>query len=270
LKESVALAKALGFKKEETEILNAINKAKVSKKNEKIALDESAKNIVKRYFIVSQLSEIDPDYKEAFDLLQNYPHRAVKNEVVRELVRKSGLVSVQSIDQKLISSSHDIPAALLSEDNLIAMEDLMLRMGSGSKAFLIIKDGVQCVVPREKSYDVLTGKCAYTVLDENGIRHFEPLHVMNALRLNTPTKHQLFTIYASDAVLAEISELGHSSCSNLQDDTTETELIENKVEIVEEMKEVSDKITDLLCKRLSAQDEQSVNGKKVEPKYLFC
>lgn len=107
--------------------------------------------------------------------------------------------------------------SLLADDNILAMEDFMLRSGTGSRAFLIIKDGIQCVVPREKSHDVLTGKCAYTVLDENGIRHFEPLHVMSALKMNTATQHHRFSMYANDAAIEELSKLRRSSCSPTYD-----------------------------------------------------
>lgn len=198
LNESLILAKSLGMSKEAMTILSAIDKAHTTGDVKQIKLDDAAKGIIQRMCIMKKLAEVDPDYQEALDLLQQSPHSAVKDEIVRELVRKSGLISIPVAENHVIASSNDIPAALMNEENLMAMEDYLLRNGSGSKAFLIIKDGVQCVVPREKSHDVLTGKCAYTVLDENGIKHFEPLHVMNALNINTPTQHQRFSIYATD------------------------------------------------------------------------
>lgn len=211
LNESLILAKALGMTKEAMMILSALDKTLATGDPTQIKLDESAKAVIQRMCIMKQLAEIDPDYQDAIELLQQSPHRAVKDEIVRELVRKSGLMSIPVAEKHVIESSNDIPAALMNEENVLAMEDYLLRNGSGSKAFLIIKDGVQCVVPREKSHDVLTGKCAYTVLDENGIRHFEPLHVMNALKLNTPNQHHRFSIYANDETLAELSKLRQGS-----------------------------------------------------------
>lgn len=217
LNESLVLAKALGLSKEAMTILSALDKTLKSGNISNIELDEGAKSVIQRMCIMKQLAEIDPDYQDALELLQQSPHRAVKDEIVRELVRKSGLISLPVIEKQNIETSNDIPMSLFNTDNILAMEDFMLRSGSSSKAFLIIKDGIQCVVPREKSHDVLTGKCAYTVLDENGIRHFEPLHVMNALRLNTPTQHHRFSMYASDAALEEIAKLRRGSCSPTYD-----------------------------------------------------
>jgi hypothetical protein len=217
LNESLILAKALGMSKEAMTILSALDKTLKSGDVSNIVLDEGAKNIIQRMAIMKQLAEIDPDYQDAIELLQQSPHRAVKDEIVRELVRKSGMISLPVVEKQSIETSNDIPLSLLNADNILAMEDFMLRNASSSKAFLIIKDGMQCVVPRERSHDVLTGKCAYTVLDENGIRHFEPLHVMNALRLNTPTQHHRFSMYASDDVLEEIAKLRRGSCSPTYD-----------------------------------------------------
>lgn len=217
LNESLVLAKALGLSKEAMTILSALDKTLKSGSIANIELDEGAKSVIQRMCIMKQLAEIDPDYQDALELLQQSPHRAVKDEIVRELVRKSGLISLPVIEKQNIETSNDIPMSLFNTDNILAMEDFMLRSGSSSRAFLIIKDGIQCVVPREKSHDVLTGKCAYTVLDENGIRHFEPLHVMNALRLNTPTQHHRFSMYASDAALEEIAKLRRGSCSPTYD-----------------------------------------------------
>lgn len=217
LNEALLLAKVLGLNSEAMTLLSAIDKASKSGEVGQIVLDEAAKSVIRRVIVMKQLAEVDPDYQDALDLLHQSPHRAVKDEIVRELVRKSGLISIEVPDKNAIVSSNDIPMSLLADDNVLAMEDFMLRSGTGSKAFLIIKDGIQCVVPREKSHDVLTGKCAYTVLDENGIRHFEPLHVMSALKMNTATQHHRFSIYANDAAIEEISKLRRSSCSPTYD-----------------------------------------------------
>ena len=216
LNEALLLAKVLGLNKEATTLLTALDKASKTGEASQIILDEAAKSIIRRVCVMKQLAEIDLDYKDALELLQKSPQRAVKDEIVRELVRKSGLISIEAVQAKSVQTSNDIPMSLL--DNELAMEDFMLRNnGSGSKAFLIIKDGINCVVPRERSHDVLTGKCAYTVLDENGIRHFEPLHVMSALKMNTATQHHRFSIYANDSAIEEISKLRRSSCSPTYD-----------------------------------------------------
>lgn len=217
LNEALLLAKVLGLNSEAMTLLSALDKASKTGSFGKIELDEAARSVIRRVCVMKQLAEVDPDYQDAFELLQQSPRSAVKDEIVRELVRKSGLISIEVPDKQKIESSNDIPMSLLADDNVLAMEDFMLRSGTGSRAFLIIKDGIQCVVPRERSHDVLTGKCAYTVLDENGIRHFEPLHVMSALKMNTATQHHRFSIYANDAAIEEISKLRRSSCSPTYD-----------------------------------------------------
>lgn len=217
LNEALLLAKVLGLNSEAMTLLSALDKVSKSGVVGNIVLDEAARGVIRRVCVMKQLAEVDPDYSDAMELLQQSPHRAVKDEIVREMVRKSGLISINVPVKQSLESSNDIPMSLLADDNVLAMEDFMLRNGTGSKAFLIIKDGIQCVVPREKSHDVLTGKCAYTVLDENGIRHFEPLHVMSALKMNTATQHHRFSIYANDAAIEEISKLRRSSCSPTYD-----------------------------------------------------
>lgn len=220
--EALMLAKVLNLNAEALTLITALDKAKKGGDMTDIVLDEAAKAVLRRVIVMKQLAEVDPDYKEAFELLHQSPHRAVKDEIVRELVRKSGLVSIESTAEKKskVETSKDIPMSLLVNDNILAMEDFMLRTGSSSKAFLIIKDGIQCVIPREKSHDVLTGKCAFTVLDENGIRHFEPMHVMSALKMNAANQHHRFSMYATDATLEELSKLRRSSCSPTYDAQT--------------------------------------------------
>lgn len=216
LNDALLLAKILGLNSEAMTLLTALDKTSKIGEVDQIVLDDAAKSVIRRVCVMKQLAEVDMDYKDALELLQSSPHRAGKDEIVRELVRKSGLISIEVPDKQSVQTSNDIPMSLL--DNELAMEDFMLRNnGSGSKAFLIIKNGIQCVVPREKSHDVLTGKCAYTVLDENGIRHFEPLHVMSALKMNTATQHHRFSIYANDSAIEEISKLRRSSCSPTYD-----------------------------------------------------
>lgn len=200
LNETLVLAKVLGLNSEAITILAALDRCN-SPNN--MQLDEATKSLIGRVCVIRKLAENNPEYKQALETLHQTPSRAVKDEKLRELVRKSGLISIEPVQKSSIETSHDIPISLLMDENILAMEDFMLRQGSGSKAFLIIKKGLQCVVPREKSHDVLTGKCAYSVLDENGIRHFEPLHVMSALNLNTPSSHHRFSIYSSDMPMDE-------------------------------------------------------------------
>lgn len=94
-----------------------------------------------------------------------------------------------------LQSSIDVPTSLLHAENSLAIEEfLMRRSHRPSSIFMILKQGFQCVVPREAARSVLTGEVAYTVLDEDGIHHFEPLNVFSALRMNKPAAHR-FSMY---------------------------------------------------------------------------
>lgn len=46
------------------------------------------------------------------------------------------------------------------------------------------RDGFRHVIPPERTKDVLTGKCAYLLVDESGVTRLGPKHVLNALKLD--------------------------------------------------------------------------------------
>jgi hypothetical protein len=100
------------------------------------------------------------------------------------------------------------------------MEDFLLsRNERSSGTLLILKQGLQAIIPRENARAVLTGQIPYTVLDETGIRHFEPLHVFSALRLPRQAAYH-FSIYTCPAAKEESSYsaaplTSQSSCEDL-------------------------------------------------------
>lgn len=210
LKQAVCLSKALGLANVTSILCSVLN----DKKNLAILLnDQSALQLLNRLNVMNKLSENDEEMKECLQRLQNDPYSSRTDTNIRELVRKSGILTITPDDKAELESSTQVPLSILQSENQLAMEDFLVRCRTKSKgAFLIVKRGYQAVVPRELSHDVLTGKVPYTLLDEDGIRHFEPLHVFSALKLSTPRSHR-FTMYSSDVDDIEIETT--STCSSL-------------------------------------------------------
>lgn len=207
LKQAVCLSKALGLTNVTSILCSVLN----DKKNLKILLnDQSALQLINRLNVINKLSANDEELKECLTKLQNDPYSSRADSNIRELVRKSGILTITPDE---LESSTQVPLSILQSENQLAMEDFLVRCRTKSRgAFLIVKRGYQAVVPRELSHDVLTGKVPYTLLDEDGIRHFEPLHVFSALKLSTPRSHR-FTMYSSDVDDIEIETT--STCSSL-------------------------------------------------------
>lgn len=229
LNKALALSKALG----KTDITIILTDALKDPRKGKLALENaSSMELMQRVLIMEELSNENPDLKSSFNELIKDPWSARTNSQVRELMRKSAVVTIVPIDKPELITSNQFPTAYLHSDNQLAVEDYLLRQTKSRGAFLIVKDGIQAVVPRELSRDVLTGKCSYTVLDENGIRHFEPLHVFSALKLNTPSTAHRFSIYSCDVANSddlEIESMLTSTCSTLSTDIRLTSTTNNVV-----------------------------------------
>lgn len=205
LMETIALAKALGLTDVAQNLINLIHSnVEIVRKLEQ---DENVMDLIERVVVMYKLSKNNPDRIKALQMLKSDPYGARKDPKIRELLRRSGICTIRPIDKSKLTDSNEVPISLFCSDNQLAMEDFLMRRQTKSRgAFLIVKEGLQAVVPRELSRDVLTGKCAYTVLDENGIRHFEPLHVFSALKLNFPSSSHRFSMYSCDVMNGDNNE----------------------------------------------------------------
>lgn len=219
VKKAVALSKALGH----PELSSILASALINTENvNAILLNSAAKEILHRILIMDKLSECQPDLKISMENLLADPYAARKDSTLRELLRQSGVVTIPLPEQtQPLVNSNDVPISILCSENQLAMEDFLLRRRAKTRgAFLIVKDGYQAVVPRELSRDVLTGKCAYTVLDENGIHHFEPLHVFSALKLTAPSVAHRFSIYSCDVANSSDDYVGSNGAGSSTSVTT--------------------------------------------------
>ncbi|XP_026492682.2 obscurin isoform X6 [Vanessa tameamea] len=189
--QSAGLARVLGLTNVAKKLLSVIdNEQGLSK----IESDDESMNILRRLTVMRKLAEQNPSLHSAIRKLETDAELARTDPKLRDLVRESAALMIVPEEPPLLTSE-DVPLSLLQPENSLAMEDFLFQRKKHPGALLIMKKGLQAVVPREASRAVLTGQVAYTVLDENGIRHFEPLHVFSALNLSQPTAHR-FSMYS--------------------------------------------------------------------------
>lgn len=199
LLQAVGLARALGMSTTANSLLAVISD---EKSTQVLAGDKVTLDILKRLTVMRKLAEERPQFVLALRELISDPEMARADPNLRTLVRESAALMIVP-EEASLQSSVDVPTSLLHAENSLAIEDFLMKKSyKPSTIFMILKQGIQAVVPREASRAVLTGQVAYTVLDENGITHFEPLHVFNALRLNEPTAHR-FSMYACPVAAEE-------------------------------------------------------------------
>ncbi|XP_043515961.1 obscurin isoform X6 [Frieseomelitta varia] len=189
--QAVGLARALGMSNIASSLLAVISD---EKSTQALAGDRVTLDVLKRLTVMRKLAEERPPFMNALTQLCSDPELARTDPRLRTLVRESAALMIVP-EEGPLQSSTDVPSILLQSDNSLAMEEFLLRRNHRpSTIFMILKQGMQAVVPREASRSVLTGEVAYTVLDEDGIHHFEPLHVFSALQLTRPTAHR-FSMY---------------------------------------------------------------------------
>lgn len=213
--QSVGLAKILGLRDVASNLLSVINDENCMAK---IAADATSLNILKRLTVMRKLADNTPSLHSALRKLETDPILARTDPNLRDLVRESAVLMIVPEETPLMTSE-DVPLSLLQPENSLAMEDFLFQRKKHRGALLIMKKGLQAVVPREASRAVLTGQVAYTVLDESGISHFEPMHVFSALNLSQPTAHR-FSMYSCPVVDDKEEDLqtftGYCNISNNQ------------------------------------------------------
>ncbi|XP_045498877.1 obscurin isoform X7 [Colias croceus] len=213
--QSIGLARVLGMSDVAKSLLSLVND---DLSLSKIEGDETSMNILKRLTVMRKLAEQTPDLQATLLKLEKNPELARSDPKMRELVRESAALMIIPEESPLMTSD-DVPLSLLQPENSLAMEDFLFQRKKCPGALLIMKRGLQAVVPREASRAVLTGEVAYSVLDENGIRHFEPLHVFSALNLSKPIAHR-FSMYSCPIADEKDDDLqyinGYCNISNSQ------------------------------------------------------
>lgn len=197
LTDTMSLAKALGYECT-TSLNNALNA--FAQGSGHLELDQSSTELLQRVIVMHKLARNNELRRNSLELLRSDPYSVRNDAIFKQLLRCSGICTINLINDSKLKASSDVPLSLIYSRNQLAIEDFFIRKQLKPRgALLIVKDGFQAVVPKGSSRDILTGKCAYTVLDENGIRHFEPLHMFSALKLKNVTMFQhRFSTYSAD------------------------------------------------------------------------
>lgn len=177
LSDAVGLAKALGLKEVVSVLMDVLDDRRSA---DILASDKVTIEILRRLTVMRKLAERRPEFSETLNEMSADPIEARLDPKLRELVRESGVLLLPP--ETNVETSFDIPVELFSPGNSLAMEDFMVKSRKMG-ILLIIKNGLQAVVPREAARLVLTGEVPYTVLDERGIHRFKPMNVLDALNL---------------------------------------------------------------------------------------
>ncbi|KAJ8950938.1 hypothetical protein NQ318_008377 [Aromia moschata] len=72
----------------------------------------------------------------------------------------------------------------MKSQNLLAIEDFLLRKSKFDCPVLITRGNLQAVVPKDAARGVLAGRVPYVLIDESGVTNFKPMHMMAAVQVN--------------------------------------------------------------------------------------
>lgn len=195
LKDTIQLAKALEVAPELINQIVKLMETDTSVVFGQIQSNPQVAELVSRIFLIREIianSEMskDEESKNLMQQLRSSPYSIRSNSYFIDVFRKSGCLLSETKLQKIspenapLQSSHELPHQVLFNDNPLVIENYLIKRKTKTRdALVIIKDSYKAVVPRHLSHAVLTGKCSYTLLDEHGIRHFEPLNVLEALNM---------------------------------------------------------------------------------------
>ncbi|XP_066901447.1 uncharacterized protein [Halyomorpha halys] len=191
--EAVGLAKALDMHDTAVALLGILSNPKCT---DILAGDRLTLEILRRLTVMRQLAARKPELIAALKKLHMDPYGARSDPSLRQLVRESGALLVVPEDG---ISSKSVPSSLFFSQNSLAMEEFLTRTKRIYSILVIIKNGIQAVIPREAAHSVLTGSVPYVVLDEKGLHHFQPKHVFSALKLPKIATHW-FSSYKCEMV----------------------------------------------------------------------
>lgn len=177
LSDAVGLAKALGLREVAVILMDVLDDRKSA---DILASDKITIEVLRRLTVMRKLAEKRPEFSKSLKVMSADPNEARIDPNLRELVRESGILLLPP--ETTVETSFDVPTDLFSPGNSLAMEDFLVKSRKMG-ILLIIKNGIQAVVPREAARSVLTGQVPYTVLDERGMHRFEPMNVLDALNL---------------------------------------------------------------------------------------
>ncbi|XP_060522915.1 uncharacterized protein LOC132699912 [Cylas formicarius] len=173
IQEALSFAKALDL----DDIVENLSQRKTSLNNLKdISLD-----MIKRMTIIRQLAERDYSLKTAISRIKKNPECAKSDPRIRQLIRES---AVLISDEKPVRNSREIPYDLMKKQNLLAIEDFILKRMRLDCPVLVTRGSLQAVVPKDASRGVLAGRIPFVLIDESGVTNFKPMHMLSSISVN--------------------------------------------------------------------------------------
>ncbi|XP_025423037.1 obscurin isoform X4 [Sipha flava] len=219
LSDAVGLAKALGMKEVAAVLMDVLDDRRSA---DILASDKITIEILRRLTVMRKLAERRPEFSKTLNGMSADPIEARMDPKLRELVRESGVLLLPP--ETNVETSFDVPVELFSPGNSLAMEDFMVKSRKMG-ILLIIKNGLQAVVPREAARSVLTGQVAYSVLDEKGIHKFKPMNVLDALNLRSFSlgRYSMYSCAIQKSLTEDEGTITRGSSISLDDKTLTNE-----------------------------------------------
>lgn len=143
-------------------------------------LDETV-DMLMRMVLIRKLAERDFSLKSAIVRIKKNPECAKSDPRIRQLVRES---AVLISDQLPVLNSRCIPLLLMKTQNVLAIEDFLVKRTEIEYPVLISRGALQAVIPKDASRGVLAGRVAYVLIDESGVTNLKPMHVKSAIPVN--------------------------------------------------------------------------------------
>ncbi|XP_056635409.1 uncharacterized protein LOC130444344 [Diorhabda sublineata] len=171
IQEASSFAKALGLDDVVEDLSNP---------SQDFLLEESI-NMLKRMTLIKQLSERDYSLKTAIARIRKNPECAKSDPRIRQLIRES---AVLISNPSPLLTSRSIPLQLMKKQNLLAIEDYLVKRTNIEFPVLISRGTLQAVIPKDASRGVLAGRVPYVLIDETGVTNFKPMHMMSAIHVN--------------------------------------------------------------------------------------
>ncbi|KAK9498224.1 hypothetical protein O3M35_004085 [Rhynocoris fuscipes] len=188
--DAVSLAKALDMQETAVTLLGLLSNPKCANI---LAGDRIILEILRKLTVMKKLAEKKPEFLTALKQLNLDPYQARTDPNLVQLAKESQALLVIP-EEGSLESSVSVPTSLLFSQNSLAMEEYLSRRKRVYRILVIIKNGIQAIIPREASHSVLTGSVPYAVLDEKGLHYFQPKHVFTALKLPNICKNW-FSLY---------------------------------------------------------------------------
>nr|CAH7761610.1 unnamed protein product [Callosobruchus chinensis] len=167
--DAISFAKALDME----DVIDDLQKSRT--------FSEQTTDLLKRVLLMRQIAERDYSLRTAITRIKRNPEVARSDPRIRQLIRESGcLVS----ELKPLYNSRGMPLNLMKRQNLLAIEDYLVRKTNLDYPVLISRGAFQAIIPKDASRGVLAGRIPYVLVDESGVTNFKPMHMMSAIQVN--------------------------------------------------------------------------------------